>query len=203
MVPEDSVLQWFDQLRQGDPAAAQALWERYFAQLVRLARNRLSGLRRGARDEEDVALSAFSSFCLAAERGRFPQLADRDGLWRLLVALTERKAVDLIRAETRAKRGGGHVLGESGLVAGAEGPGEGGLDQAPGREPTPEFVALMAEECQRRLAQLGDETLRTVALLRLEGYSNQEVAERLSCTTRTVERKLELIRAIWQPEASA
>jgi len=200
MDAEDSVTQWFDRLRQGDPAAAQPLWERYFARLVRLARDRLSGLRRGARDEEDVALSAFNSFCLAAEKGRFPQLADRDGLWRLLVALTERKAVDLIRAETRAKRGGGRVLDETGLAPAADG---GGLERVPGREPTPEFVALMAEECQRRLAQLGDEPLRTVALLRLEGYSNQEVAERLGCTARTVERKLELIRTLWKPETRA
>jgi hypothetical protein len=60
----DSVVDWLDRLRNGDPAAAQPLRERYF---VRLARGRLSGLRRGADDEEDVALSAFKSFCLAVD----------------------------------------------------------------------------------------------------------------------------------------
>ncbi len=204
MPSDDSVLNWLDRLQNGDPAAAQPLWERYFARLVRLARARLHGLRRSVADEEDVALSAFKSFCLAVEQGRFPALADRDSLWRLLVVLTERKAIDLVRAETRAKRGGGKVVSESGIdPAPGSQTEERGLDRVPGLEPSPEFVAMMAEECERRLVQLDSETLRTIALLKLEGYSNQDIADRLGCTTRTIERKLELIRALWKPEENS
>jgi hypothetical protein len=57
-------------------------------------------------DQEDVALSAFDSFCRNAEEGRFPHLDDRDNLWRLLVVITARKASKLVRAEGRLERGG-------------------------------------------------------------------------------------------------
>src|SRR5262245_52572189 len=82
---EGSVTRWLGRLQQADPAAAQRLWERYFPQLVRLAHQKLRGAPQAVADEEDVALSAFDSFCRNAERGRFPELLDRDGLWRLLV----------------------------------------------------------------------------------------------------------------------
>src|SRR5262245_51958409 len=117
MPSDESVSHWLTLLQSdGDAAAAQRLWERYFHRLVGLARAKLQGQPRRAADEEDVALGAFASFCRAAEAGRFPRLADRHDLWRLLVTLTERKASNLIRAERRQKRGGGAVLGEAGLV---------------------------------------------------------------------------------------
>ncbi|HEX5269496.1 MAG TPA: ECF-type sigma factor [Gemmataceae bacterium] len=200
MPGDESVTHWLNQLRAGDQAAAQPLWERYFASLVRLARRRLTGARRGAADEEDVALSAFDSFCRAAGENRFPGLADRDDLWRLLVTITERKAIDLVRRENRASRGGGRVVGESELPGGAEPGSSGGLGRLPGREPTPEFAALVAEECQRLLSALDDDTLRDLAVLKLEGHSNAEIAARLGCAVRSVERKLALIRELWQGE---
>jgi hypothetical protein len=102
-----SVTQWLGALRGGDLQAAQPLWERYFARLVRLAQARLRARPwpRAVEDEEDAALSAFDSFCRAATQGRFPRLDDRDDLWRLLVALTERKLTDQVRRARRQKRG--------------------------------------------------------------------------------------------------
>src|SRR5262249_56446909 len=119
----------------------QPLWERYFEQMVRLARQRLRSAPRRAADEEDVALSAFDSFCRGAEQGRFPQLTDRDSLWSHLFFYTVRKASHLIRSECRQKRGGGQVRDEAAL-AGPD--GEPGLAQVLSREPTPEFAALVA-----------------------------------------------------------
>src|SRR5262249_60952286 len=106
MAAEGSVSNWIDQLKAGDRAATQQLWGRYFQRLVSLARAKLQGAPRRAADEEDVALSAFHSFCRAAELGRFPRLLDRDSLWRLLVVLTSRKASHLVRHERRQKRRG-------------------------------------------------------------------------------------------------
>ena len=99
-----SVTAWIEQLRAGNRAAAQRLWERYFSRLVGLARRKLQGLRRGAADEEDVALSAFDSFCRGAEQGRFPRLDDRHDLWQVLLVLTQRKVADLAQHEGREKR---------------------------------------------------------------------------------------------------
>jgi DNA-directed RNA polymerase specialized sigma24 family protein len=190
MTSSGSVTHWIGQLKAGSPAAAQQLWEGYFQKMVGLARQKLQGLPRRAADEEDVALSAFNSFCLGAGAGRFPQLADRDSLWPLLVAITAHKAVDLLRREHRLKRGGPPP---------EAGPGALPLDveQAVGREPTPEFALQVAEECRRRLDQLGDEGLRAVALAKMEGYTNEEIAVRLNCVPRTVERKLRMIRKRW------
>jgi DNA-directed RNA polymerase specialized sigma24 family protein len=186
-----SVTRWLGPLQAGDPAAAQQLWERYFRRLVGLARARLHGAPRRAADEEDVALSAFDSFCRHAGQGRFPQLADRDSLWRLLVTITARKAAHQVRDECRRKRGGG---------AAPAGDAEAVLAEALSREPDPEFAAGVAEECQRLLDRLGDQDLRAVALLRLEGYSVEEVADMLGCAPRSVKRKLALIRTVWEKE---
>jgi hypothetical protein len=104
MSPEGSVSGWLGQLKDGDPDAAQHLWQRYFARLVGLARARLQGTPRQAADEEDVALSAFKSFCAGVKQGRFPRLDDRDDLWRLLVTLTARKAAHLRRYHRQIMR---------------------------------------------------------------------------------------------------
>ena len=193
-----SITHRIDALRAGDPAAAQLLWERYFDRLVRLARARLRATGRtwAAADEEDAVLSAFDSFCAGAVGGRFPQLTDRDDLWRLLVVITSRKVQALNRREGRKKRGGGKVRHES-EIHGAGETGVGGLDHLVGDEPTPEFAAQAAEECRRLLDALEDESLRQVALARLEGYTNDEIAGRLGCARRTVARRLDLIRKTW------
>jgi DNA-directed RNA polymerase specialized sigma24 family protein len=186
-----SVTHWLGQLRSGDPAAAGPLWERYFRRLVELARQRLRGRPPRAADEEDVALSAFASFCRGAREGRFPRLDDRDGLWRLLVVLTARKAAHLVRDEGRHKRGGASApaAGEDAV-----------LGQVVGREPTPEFAAQVADECRRLLGRLGDPRLVAVAVCKMEGYTHAEVCDRLGCAPRTLDRKLQLIRSVWQEE---
>ncbi len=195
MTSDNSITHWLHELRAGNRAAAHQLWKDYFPRLVQLARQRLRGARRRVADEEDVALSAFDSFCRGAEQGRFARLEDRHDLWQLLVVLTARKAVDLLAHERRRKRGGGAVRGDSAFL-------EAGLDEVIGSEPTPEFAVQVGEQC-RRLLDCLDEELRTVALLKLEGYTNPEIAARLGCAPATVERRLRLIRGIWSEERSA
>jgi RNA polymerase sigma factor (sigma-70 family) len=196
MPSEGSVTRWLGPLQEGDPAAAQQLWERYFQRLVRLARKKLQGSRPHAEDEEDVALSAFDSFCRNAERGRYPLLLDRDSLWRVLVVITARKASHLLRDERRQKRGGGaHAP-----PAASGGAGEVGLGEIVSREPSPEFAAEVAEECRRLLGSLADKELEAVALWKMEGYTNEEIAGKLGCVPRTVKRKLRIIRKTWEKE---
>jgi DNA-directed RNA polymerase specialized sigma24 family protein len=186
-------------LQAGDMAAAQPLWERYFERLVRLARARLRGGGRlsAEADEEDAVLSAFDSFCAGAARGQFPQLADRDDLWRLLVVITARKVQAQSRRTRRQKRGAGLVSNATDLPGTGEARGSEGLEHVVGNEPTPVFAAQVAEECRRLLEALGDDALRQVALARMEGYTNDEIAERLGCARRTVARRLDLIRKTW------
>jgi DNA-directed RNA polymerase specialized sigma24 family protein len=197
-----SVTQWFEGLEEGNSQAAQAIWERYFPDLVRLARQRLRDVPRRAADEEDVALSVMDSFFDAAQHERFPDLADRQDLWRLLLRMTARKVVDLQRFETRQRRGGGRVFTGSGGT-GQSSTDEDALAQVIGNTPTPEFAAMMAEECRERLESLEDPELQAMAIAKMQGYGNDEIARQRDCSVRTVERRLQLIRKRWEQEPSS
>jgi DNA-directed RNA polymerase specialized sigma24 family protein len=197
-----SITRWLTQLKAGDAEAVQPLWERYFEALVRHARHKLCALRqpRTDIDEEDVALSAFHSFCSGARHGRFPRLGDREDLWRVLVHITAWKALDLRKRRSARKRGGGRVALEADLRPGADGDETAVLDRIIGSEPSPEFAAQVAEECERMLLRLTDDTQRRIALMKLACYTHEEIREQLGCSLRTVGLKLELIRRRWEEE---
>ena len=90
------------------------------------------------------------------------------------------------------------VRGESVFLAPDASRPNAGIDRVLGQEPTPELAALVSEQCEHLLAQLDDELLRKIALAKLEGYSNEEIAGQLGCAPRTVERKLARIRQKWE-----
>lgn len=195
MTDQQSITVWFDQLRAGDEDAARQLWKRYFSQLVTLAGRHVGKGYRRAADEEDVAQCVFHALCRGAARGQFPDIHDRQDLWRLLLSMTRRQAVDQVRGEQRLKRGGGQVRGDS-VFANSSGE-SGGIDQIAGEQPTPETLVAMDESFQNLLSGLRNETLRQIAVWRMEGRSNAEIAESLQVTERTVERKLGIIRQDW------
>lgn len=186
----ESVTHWLRQLAaEDDSAAQQRLWNRYFARLTALARARLAGAPRRVADEEDVVLSVFKSFFSAAKAGRFPALHDRTGLWPLLVQITARKAINQVKRQQAKKRSSGaETGGDVALLA--------------GDEPTPEFAAEVAEQVDRMLGQLDDE-LQKIATMKLEGFTNAEIAEHFGIVERSVVRKLSRIRLIWSSEMGA
>ncbi|MFK7821577.1 MAG: ECF-type sigma factor [Planctomycetaceae bacterium] len=190
---------WMGQLADGDGDAAANLYEYYFEQIANLARRRMSPAYRRVADEEDVAVSVLQNLFAGITNGRYPELSSRENLWRLLVVMTARKAINIVEKQRAQKRGGGAVRGESIL----QGPDAGmtpGFDRFEGQSTTPDFVAELAEESKRQLTKLGDKTLEKIALLKMEGYTNDEIAAKLETTTRTVERKLQRIREIWSDE---
>jgi len=191
---DESPTQWVERLRCGHDEAAQKLWQEYFQQLVRLARMRMQTTARRAADEEDVALSAFHSFCRGIENGRYPQIANRDDLWRLLVTITLNKVLHAVRDAGRQKRGGGWKLVDLADKDGVL------LEELVGREPTPEFAAEVAETLGRLMGLLDNDLLRALARDNLAGYTQQEMAERNGVSVPTVQRKLKLVREIWQRE---
>jgi len=194
MSSEGDVTYWLERLKTGDHLAAEKLWECYFNRLVRLARQKLQGSPLRVSDEEDVALSAFHSFCQGAEQGRFPKLLGRGDLWQLLVVITARKALDLKQYERHQKRGGGISPAQEDADQAIA------LEDIISREPTPEFAAQVAEECQVLLRRLNDPLLQSIAVWKMEGYSTEQIADRLQCVPRTIERKLKLIRSYWSRE---
>ncbi|MEQ8847138.1 ECF-type sigma factor [Botrimarina sp.] len=186
---------WIDLVKAGDSAAADRIWELYFARLVGSVRARLRGQNRAVSDEEDIVLSVFDSFYDAAEKGRFPDLSDRDDLWRLLLRMAGRKVIDKRRRDLRQRRGGGvapRSLDHS--------DGDGPVLEAIGDEPSPEMVLMMQESVEQLFSHLGVGPLADLAGAKLEGYTNAEIARRSGCSERTIERRLHLIREKYQQE---
>lgn len=199
---DDSVSRLFAELKAGDHSAATRLWDLFFLRLLAAARGRLArkGIPTRVTDEDDIAASVFESLFEGAANGRFAEHRTRDDLWRLMLCIARQKVVKHVRRNTALKRGGGDVEGESAFLAPDGSVSMNGLEQVVSEEPTPEFVATLKEENTRLLDLLQDDTLRRVALLRLEGHSDQEIADQLQVSLRTVERKLKLIRERWKNE---
>jgi RNA polymerase sigma factor (sigma-70 family) len=179
-----AITQLIRAMQNGRGSAVASLLEVYFSRLVQLARARLQDRPGMAAYDEDVALRSFHSLC---ERVRDParpmQLAGRDDLWRLLATRTISRAIDLIRR---------HRPGEI--------PGLYDVERLLSREPIPEEAAEMADECRRLLDLLDEPQLRQIALWKVEGYTNEEIAARLDCVPRTIERKVSRIRLLWKNE---
>jgi DNA-directed RNA polymerase specialized sigma24 family protein len=193
------VTKLLNDFKQGDSAAFSELWRRYFSRLVALARRRLQHERRLAGvDEEDIALSAFKSFHRRARRGDFPLLGDRDDLWVQLVTLTRQKLVDQQRREGALKRGGDRIRAEADLRQSHDSPDQAGLDALIAADPDPAFSAMMTEQCRLLLDRLGDDVLRQIALAKMGMCTHQEIAAKFGRSLSWVNRKLDLIRSIWE-----
>lgn len=172
----------------GYETAVQFLWDKYFIRMLYLARKKLGSARSPARDEEDIAVSAFKSFCMGMQSGKYQHNHSPD-LWPLLVSITINKAIDHFRRANRLKRGGGfeQVTNE--------------IDQLVLRQESPEMQMIAAETLEQLFVALdntADPNLRTLATLRLQDTPPAEMARQLACTIRTVQRKLKTIQAIWQ-----
>ena len=189
----NNVSHWIDRVKCGDSVAPNRIWQHYFDRLLRSVRHRIQGQNRAVSDEEDIVLSVFDSFYVAAKKGRFPDLSDRDDLWRLLLRMSARKLIDKRRHDGRQRRGGDaqiHSLdGDADRIV-----------EAIGDEPSPEMVLMVKESVELFFSRLRVGHLQELAVAKLEGYSNRELAQRLGCSERTIERRLHLIRETFQQE---
>lgn len=193
-----SVTTWIEQIKAGETAAAQRLWERYLSQLAQVAQSRLAGSPQQVADAEDVVVVAFEKFLRYVQTGRFPHLYDRYDLWQVLLLVTEQVAIDQRRALSAAKRGG--FVTRSLADARGSTAESGSQWQPTAPDPTPDFVVAAAEQCRRLLGLLEDEQLHRIALGKLHGLTNEEIAGQEQLSLRTVERKLNIIRKIWARE---
>lgn len=184
-----SVTGWIRALKAGEREVVGQLWERYARRLLCLARRVLHTSPGRIADEEDVALSAFDSFCRQVERGRLPQLTNRDELWRVLSVITSRKAIDQLHYDRRRQTR--RFEWDAGDPT---------LDELPAADLAPDAVVAVAEQMERLFNLLPQPELRTIVLCKLDGCTNGEIADRLDCTRRTIERKLLLVRKIWSQE---
>jgi RNA polymerase sigma factor (sigma-70 family) len=171
-------------VQHGRDSAVGPLLAVYFERLVQLARSRLQNVPGMANYDEDLALRSFYSVYRRLRDPERPlELTGRDDLWRLLATRTISRAIDLIRRHRPE-----------------EAPSDQDLTQLLTREPTPEEAAEVADECRRLLDLLDEPELRQIALWKVEGYTNEEIASRMDCVPRTIERKVSRIRLLWKHE---
>ncbi|HND54166.1 MAG TPA: ECF-type sigma factor [Pirellulaceae bacterium] len=199
---EAAITQWIRGAEGGDADSEQALWHHYFDKVVRLARGRMYALRGAVYDEEDAAASALQSLFIGLQTNRFPDLRDRQNLWRLLVLITKRKLRARWRLENAARRRAASETTAGSTAADVE--DDASLREEPLRiedvlcdEPTPDFVVEMMDETEKLLQLLKDPLLKRIAVMRMDGFTCDEIAKRLECASRTIRRKLVMIRHIW------
>ena len=186
--PAGSITRLIPDLLDRDEVAIGELWRRYVGRMEAVARPVMVGLAPGAGDEQDVAQSAYFAFCEAAANGLAPNLESRNELWRLLSTIVRHKATDHVRRESRARRGG------RGAASVEE------FQDVADRYPSPPQVAQLQEAVDtlfEKLDSASDPKLKAIAILRLEGAAMQEIADRLDCTVRTVQRKLHILERLW------
>lgn len=193
--PEGSITRCLLALQQGEAYAPDALWERYFRRLVGLARTRLGGAAFGLADEEDIALSAFDNFCRGVELGRFRRLDNREDLWQVLCLITVRKAANLVEHERAQKRNGTAHQSRRQIT-------EAEMEAIVDGKPTPHLAVMVAEQCKTLLDRLPDQAMQKIALLRMEGFTDDEISAHLGCARRTVQRRIRLIKELWEQEVT-
>lgn len=197
---QEPVSLWIEQLAAADQDAASRLWAHFCQRLMVFARSRMSPSTRRIYDEEDAAVSAFRSLCRGIEAQRFPDVGDRGNLWALLVVITSRKIANQFRYEHQQRRNANQTLSES-MLQSSDGSRVSLLHSLPTHEPTPAFAAEVADMSEYLKSKLPEPDLQKIVLLKLEGHTNEDVAELMNITRRTVQRKLERIRRIWLESA--
>lgn len=193
MTKEDSttVTFWIHRLREGSTAAQEALWKEYHPKVLRFARLKLPAIFQRVSDEEDVALSVLKSVFIGTSEGRFPRVVDRHSLWALIMATATHKSIDLIRQQTRLKRGGVH---ESDVPNSNP-----DLQSFASPLPPADYALQVREQLNIFLDALAaeDPELLQIVVRRMQGFSTFEIAKALTCSKRTVQRRLQRVRSEW------
>lgn len=164
-------------------------FDRFTRRLVGLARTHLDARLQHKIEPEDVVQSVYRSFFLRYGN-ELPEERGFEGLWPLLTLITVRKCADRVRYYQAERRK---------ISREATGGGAAGDDrplpwqEAVSREPTPEHAAVLAETLENLLANL-DADERSIIELSLQGFSTQEVSERLGRAERSVRRVRERVR---------
>jgi RNA polymerase sigma factor (sigma-70 family) len=180
-------------LRMGDSQSAREFWEKCGPVLNRLAHKHLPAWMRHRIEADDVVQSACRTFFRHLQAGSY-QDAESQTLLALLCAITLNKVLHKTRFHLAGKR---DVRRESATPF--DKPDESGLSfLAVDAHPTPAEAAEFSDEYQSLFRSL-DEDERRIMNLKLEGYSNSEVAATFHRTDRWVRRVLERLRSRLDP----
>ena len=192
-----SISVWIEALRQGDPDAAERIWNHFHQRLVRFAAQRLDRNVGRAADAEDVLQNVFLSLYQRMTEGKLEGVSSEESLWQLLYVITGNKIRNHVRDAKAKKRGSGKVRGDSIFITSGQPEVAVGFDHFSTAEPSPEDLLTLEETMAELLGRLPEEH-RVIATLKMQDHSNFEIAEKLNCSLATIERRLKKIRELWQ-----
>ncbi len=177
--------------RAGNQEAAQQLFSRYLEKLVALARQRISQRLASRVDPEDVVQSVFRTFFQRAKQGQFT-IEHEDDLCKLLVRITLHKTLRQVEFHRAAKR-------NPSLETGQADESQERLLELLDDEPTPETANIFLDQLEHFLAQLKPQE-RQILELRMQGYSTEEIAQKLGTYDRRIRRIMERVRGLAEQE---
>lgn len=186
----DEISLLLNEMRDGSEVAATKLWEFYLERLLSVSKRKLTNFNSGMADEEDVAVTAFHSFVKRIRRGDYSRVNNRDEAWKMLAVIAVRKSINLVRdANCKRRSQTNNAAPTSNLEACAD-----------KTSLQPDTVAMISESIEYLLGILDSEELREIAMLKVAGFTNLEIANRLGRSVATVERRLKIIRVTWEEE---
>ncbi len=166
------------QIQAGDRQAGGELYSRYAARLFGLVSSQLGDRLANRFEPEDIVQSVFKSMLRGINAGRY-FAPDAGSLWHLLATITvnkiRRKANCQIAACRDSRR-------EVSISANNE-------DALASGTTLEEF-----EQAMRECLEVVDEGLRETVLMRVQGFSVEEISNLTQRSRRTVERQLQRAR---------
>ncbi|MCA9025926.1 MAG: sigma-70 family RNA polymerase sigma factor [Planctomycetaceae bacterium] len=190
---EQASTELVERWRQGDQQAANELYQRYVERLSGIVTAQLADRLRSRTDPDDVLQSACRSFFRRVQDGQFEFDAD-DDVWKLLVTISLNKLRSQVRKHSAAKRDAGQELSRSSN----EIPDEFHMEKL-SETPSPVEAFIFTEMIERVSAKLGADHA-VLLQLRMEGHSQQEIADALQTSDRSIRRMLDNIKAALNAE---
>jgi RNA polymerase sigma factor (sigma-70 family) len=177
----DPIAAW----RAGDPQAARQLVDQYLDRLLALAKRRISQRLASRVDPEDIVQSVFRTFFMRAKDGQF-KLKDQDDLCKLLMRITVHKVLKQVEYHTAGKRDA-NLETEQGNRSTER------MHELLAKEPTPEAQVEFIDQLEMLLSMYSPKE-RKILEMRMNGFSERDIAADLNVTDRTVRRLFERIR---------
>lgn len=180
--------------RAGSEEAAQQIFNRYAERLVALARRRISQRLAGRLDPEDVVQSVFRTFFHRVREGQFA-LHDQDDLGKLLVRITVHKTLRKVAYHKAAKRNPGLEMGQGKDAQSC-------WEEIMDGEPSPDAAVAFLDQMENFMSQF-QPLERQILEMRLQGYSNDEICQKLNTYDRKIRRVIERVQEVAEEEGLA
>jgi len=176
-------------IRTGNDEACREFWEKYGPMIERLADRNLATMIRRREGPDDVVQSACRTFFRRAQDGEF-QLPNSNALWSLLCTITLNKIRQKGRFHNRKKRG---MTREQTMETSSGS----GVSQLAGKDFEGIEAVAFSDELEHVLSRLEEEE-RQVVDLKLQEFTNDEIAEKIHRSERSVRRILKRLQVSFQ-----